>query len=473
MRRNTYITMKGSGKNGGVALSFEERGSVFYMLGIGSGGSRALLEVVGRALCVDNSSLCRKMLLRERSPFSVPLRIPGESKTWMGNYYVSYHFLDTTPEVGGLVRIDRQFISEILREKEGLEEEKRSALEGRDHHLISRDIAQEIQGNIGAHQPHELFSFLKSKNKDELKEEIMKMLVMSEYGCADYNYIFVLFTTGGGTGSGSAPVILELLHEVLSEIGAEYRLIAVPILPFAQEPDVRRFFNTVFCLCKLVELARNGVIDMILMVSNEAMRKVARSWPWLEAQTSSAMVSQEYADVNLMIAELFETIAAHVSVDMDFTNIINCVKERTETRIAVPCCFVMPDVPIYDVRSAEEEAYIAIIRAMDSKFVQFKDNTGKTAIASICFPESVSVTAGDMKTRIVGTIRKVWPSLLPEPYVVTEPRDRTRFLLIVGEPVLEERYLFKDYSGEPGERKKAYESIRKTHELLRSCLGPG
>lgn len=61
--------------------------------------------------------------------------------------------------------------------------------------------------------------------------------------------IFVVFSTGGGTGSGGAPILCELLQNELPD----KVIVAVPVLPSIQESVVSQI-NTLDCLKELSEL---------------------------------------------------------------------------------------------------------------------------------------------------------------------------------------------------------------------------
>ena len=101
-----------------------------------------------------------------------------------------------------------------------------------------------IKGGEGCHKDRlKAKKLIKNDFKDLLKN-ISQIL--------EEEYIFVIFTTGGGTGSGSSPMLIDLLTRRTSKtIGA------ICVLPSRDEP-LKTFINSYECFKELEEIERFG-----------------------------------------------------------------------------------------------------------------------------------------------------------------------------------------------------------------------
>ena len=119
----------------------------------------------------------------------------------------------------------------------------------------------------------------------------------------DANLVFVSAGMGGGTGTGSAPVVAE----VAKECGA--LVVGVVTLPFRMEGShrfekaiqgleaFRRYADTVITLDnnKLLQLVPNMPIDYAFSVSDEVLAEMVKGIT--ETITQTSLVNLDYADV--------------------------------------------------------------------------------------------------------------------------------------------------------------------------------
>ena len=140
------------------------------------------------------------------------------------------------PDLYGLMNIpDKQRI--LFRDKDN-----RSRGAGKDNEL-------------GAHLANDNFSKITRAITDDMKEFSGKT-----------DAIIVAGATGGGTGSGSVPVIIDRMRK---HYGSSIPIYALLVLPFEYEEDEERYFyNTATCLKTTYEVA-----DAVILIDNQSYVK--------------------------------------------------------------------------------------------------------------------------------------------------------------------------------------------------------
>lgn len=79
--------------------------------------------------------------------------------------------------------------------------------------------------------------------------EMVYQFVQEHFGSPSYHLVFVTFATGGGSGAGMAPILLDLLIEQMPD----KTFVAAPILPCATEAPVSQA-NTSATMAELLKL---------------------------------------------------------------------------------------------------------------------------------------------------------------------------------------------------------------------------
>jgi cell division GTPase FtsZ len=111
-----------------------------------------------------------------------------------------------------------------------------------------------VPGSEGVGHDRELAITLMAEHYD-----MVYQFVQENFGSPSYRLIFVPFATGGGSGAGMAPILLDLLAELMQD----KVFVAVPILPCGTEAPVSQA-NTSATMSELLKL---GVC--ILPVDND------------------------------------------------------------------------------------------------------------------------------------------------------------------------------------------------------------
>lgn len=97
-----------------------------------------------------------------------------------------------------------------------------------------------IKGGEGCHKDRAVAKTLLAKDYDKILEEIENKV--------PEKIVFVLFSTGGGTGSGIGPVLVEILNDELGRKAG-----AVAVLP-GQDETVKAFMNAYECMKELADV---------------------------------------------------------------------------------------------------------------------------------------------------------------------------------------------------------------------------
>lgn len=115
--------------------------------------------------------------------------------------------------------------------------------------------------------------------------------------------IFVIFASGGGTGSGAGPMLTDLLIDEGRAIGM------VSILPGIKE-SVKSHINAYECFSELTEIA--GTASCFIL-DNENGEKLSLNMEFVENFDSFVTIPEKHKSVkgNIDRAEIMETLKAH------------------------------------------------------------------------------------------------------------------------------------------------------------------
>ena len=106
-----------------------------------------------------------------------------------------------------------------------------------------------IKGGEGCHKDRDKAKTLLAKDYDQILEEIKNKV--------PEKIVFVIFSTGGGTGSGIGPVMVDILNDELGKKAG-----AVAVLPGKNE-TVKSFMNTYECVRDLADLEETAACFFI------------------------------------------------------------------------------------------------------------------------------------------------------------------------------------------------------------------
>ncbi len=137
--------------------------------------------------------------------------------------------------------------------------------------------------------------------------------------------IFVIFASGGGTGSGAGPMLMDLLIDDGRTVGA------VTILP-APDESVKSHINSYECFAELEGISGSGAC---FIIDNEKGDKLELNTMFVDIFTDFLMIPEKHKSIkgNIDKAEIMETLKAHgMSVVArgkggDSADIIKAVKE--------------------------------------------------------------------------------------------------------------------------------------------------
>ena len=115
--------------------------------------------------------------------------------------------------------------------------------------------------------------------------------------------IFVIFASGGGTGSGAGPMLIDLLLDEGKNVGA------ITIIP-APEESVKSHINSYECFSELTEIAGTSAC---FVIDNQRGEKLDLNMVFAEAFTAFLEVPRVHKSVkgNIDRAEVLETLRAH------------------------------------------------------------------------------------------------------------------------------------------------------------------
>lgn len=137
--------------------------------------------------------------------------------------------------------------------------------------------------------------------------------------------IFVIFASGGGTGSGAGPMLIDLLIDEGKTVGA------VTIIP-AQDESVKSNINSYECFSELTEIPGTGAC---FMIDNNAGDKLELNSAFVDSFSAFLEIPERHKSIkgNIDKAEIMETLKAHggavvvQSQGKESADVIHAVKE--------------------------------------------------------------------------------------------------------------------------------------------------
>ncbi len=115
--------------------------------------------------------------------------------------------------------------------------------------------------------------------------------------------IFVIFASGGGTGSGAGPMLIDLLIDEGKTVGA------ITIIP-ALEESVKSHINSYECFSELTEIQNSGAC---FIVDNGTGEKMELNKIFVDSLSAFLEIPKTHKSVkgNIDKAEIMETLSAH------------------------------------------------------------------------------------------------------------------------------------------------------------------
>jgi cell division GTPase FtsZ len=117
------------------------------------------------------------------------------------------------------------------------------------------------------------------------------------------DFLFVIFSSGGGTGSGAGPMLIDLLVDENKDVGA------ITILPNENE-SIKAQINSYECL---VELESIEQMRGVFIIDNNKGNKLDLNKPFVDAFDSFITIPEKHSDIrgNIDPSEIEETLKAH------------------------------------------------------------------------------------------------------------------------------------------------------------------
>lgn len=126
-------------------------------------------------------------------------------------------------------------------------------------------------------------------------------------------FLFIIFSSGGGTGSGAGPMLIDLLLE-----NGEREVGAITILP-ARTESVRANMNSYECFTELIELKQSAAV---FILDNNKGRILEINQQFVNDFLSFLQIPEKYKSTkgNIDRAEVLETLRAHGMCVITSTN---------------------------------------------------------------------------------------------------------------------------------------------------------
>ncbi len=201
--------------------------------------------------------------------------------------------------------------------------------------------------------------------------------------------VFVTAGMGGGTGTGSAPVVADIAKK------AGALVISVVTTPFKSEGAMRKE-NALWGLEKLKEKS-----DTIVIIPNEKLLEIVPRLPLNEAF--------RYADETLMksIKGLTELVTKPGLVNLDFNDLKTVMKDGGTAMIGM------------GQSGSQERALEAAKRALSSPLLDLEVSTATSAIVSVTGSSNMSVEEAhavleEVKKKINPNARIIWGARIDE-----------------------------------------------------------
>ncbi len=142
--------------------------------------------------------------------------------------------------------------------------------------------------------------FLLKENFLELSNEIKTKI--------KEKYIFVIFSTGGGTGSGISPLLIELLLQTVEDV----KIGAITILPSEKEP-LKAHINSYECMKELADI-KNSDLGATFIIDNNKGEAIWLNWRFAKLFNSVIEITNHKSiKGNIDKAELKELLATRGS----------------------------------------------------------------------------------------------------------------------------------------------------------------
>lgn len=150
------------------------------------------------------------------------------------------------------------------------------------------------------HDRKKAITILQKYYKNILKEIIDKLY--------DKELIYFIFSTGGGTGSGFSPVLIELLNQELQEKfpSQDKTICAIPVLPSTEEKSPQVQFNSYECYKSLSQIENLGTV---FTLDNSKMNKFTLNKTFVSLfHTTLSIPDHTHTSGNIDTAELFKLL---------------------------------------------------------------------------------------------------------------------------------------------------------------------
>jgi cell division GTPase FtsZ len=133
----------------------------------------------------------------------------------------------------------------------------------------------------------------------------------------DKEILFFIFSTGGGTGSGFSPILIELLKDefLKSDLTSNKTICAIPVLPSTQEKSYQIQYNSYECYKSLSQIESIGSV-FTLDNSNIGSPKIDNKFA----------LNQEF--VNLFHTAISIPNHTHISGNIDTAELLNIFSQR-------------------------------------------------------------------------------------------------------------------------------------------------
>ncbi len=153
-----------------------------------------------------------------------------------------------------------------------------------------------IPGGEGCNKDRHKAKKLVVDNYDTLSKEIAEKI--------NRDILFVVFSSGGGTGSGIGPMLIDLLCDQKKTVGA------VTVIP-SQSESLKSQINAYECFCELTEI--QGMSSCFIMDNERHQDKLRMNSIFVNMLTRYFDIPDKYKSVkgNIDKAEVEETIKSH------------------------------------------------------------------------------------------------------------------------------------------------------------------
>jgi cell division GTPase FtsZ len=153
-----------------------------------------------------------------------------------------------------------------------------------------------IPGGEGCNKDRNKAKKLIVDNYEHLSKEIIEKI--------NREMLFVIFSSGGGTGSGVGPMLVDLLCDDNKAVGA------ITVLP-AQTESLKSHINSYECFCELTDIA--GMASTFILDNDKGADKLKLNSTFVNMFTRFLDIPDKYKSVkgNIDKAEVTETLKSH------------------------------------------------------------------------------------------------------------------------------------------------------------------